>query len=157
MPSPYQLRPATEEDFAWLWELKRQTMRIYVEQTWGSWDDGVQDIYFRQGFLPEKLRIIRAGNDDAGMLEVERSPHEIYLCRIEILPKFQSLGLGSAILGDLIAEARQRRVPLRLQVLKVNPARRLYERLGLRAAGETATHLQMELAGRGTGGRQSAV
>jgi ribosomal protein S18 acetylase RimI-like enzyme len=30
-----------------------------------------------------------------------------------------------------------------LQVLKVNPARRLYERLGFRVTGETPTHFLM--------------
>ena len=31
-----------------------------------------------------------------------------------------------------------------LQVIKVNPARRLYERLGFRAIGETETNYQMQ-------------
>jgi len=145
---PYALRPVTEDDYAWLWELKQRTMRAYVEQTWGTWDDGVQDIFFRQGFFPEKLRIIVVGGRDAGLLEVDRPGHEIFLLRIEIAPEFQNRGLGSAVLGDLAAEARAARLPLRLQVLKVNPARRLYSRLGLRAVGETATHVQMQLDGR---------
>jgi ribosomal protein S18 acetylase RimI-like enzyme len=146
MPPPiYCFRPATEEDFSWLWELKKQTMRPYVEQTWGPWDDGVQDIFFRQGFFPEKLQIVRVNDRDAGLLEVERDGRGIFLSRIEIAPEFQGRGLGTAIVRDLADEARRQRVPLQLQVLKVNPARRLYERLGLRVVGETSTHLQMQL------------
>jgi GNAT superfamily N-acetyltransferase len=145
---PYALRPVTEDDFAWLWALKQRTMRAYVEQTWGAWDDGVQDIFFRQGFFPDKLRIIVAAGRDAGLLEVERLSNEIFLKRIEIAPEFQGRGLGSAVIGALAAEARAARLPLRLQVLRVNPARRLYARLGLRAVGETATHVQMQLDGR---------
>lgn len=52
------------------------------------------------------------------------------------------------MVGDLAAEARAAGLPLRLQVLKVNPAMRLYARLGLRIVGETATHLRMQLDGR---------
>jgi hypothetical protein len=37
-------------------------------------------------------------------------------------------------------------VPLTLQVLKNNRARRLYERLGLTAIGETPTHILMSTA-----------
>ncbi len=149
MPPPaYTLRPATEDDYDWLWALKQRTMRVYVEQTWGHWDDGVQDIYFRQGFFPEKLAIVVVGGRDAGLFEVERSVQEIYLRRIEIAPEFQRRGLGTALITALAAEARARRVPLRLQVLKVNPARRLYERLGLQIVGETRTHAQMQLNGR---------
>ena len=147
-PAPYTLRPVTEEDYAWLWQLKQRTMRAYVEQTWGTWDEGVQDIFFRQGFFPEKLRIIQAGGRDAGLLEVEQNSHEVFLLRIEIAPEFQGRGLGSAVIGELAATARAARLPLRLQVLRVNPARRLYARLGLRVVGENATHVQMQLDGR---------
>jgi ribosomal protein S18 acetylase RimI-like enzyme len=107
---PYTLRPVTEDDYAWLWQLKQRTMRAYVEQTWGTWDEGVQDIFFRQGFFPEKLRIIQAGGRDAGLLEVEQNSHEIFLLRIEIAPEFQGRGLGSAVIGDLAAAARAARV-----------------------------------------------
>jgi ribosomal protein S18 acetylase RimI-like enzyme len=144
-PSPYTLRPVTEDDFAWLWSLKRQTMRSYVEQTWGVWDDGVQDIYFRQGFTPSKLRIIRVDGHDAGRLEVERCDRELYLCGIEIAPEYQRKGLGTAVIRDLAAEAQAARMPLRLQVLKVNPAQNLYNRLGFRVVEETPTHWRMQL------------
>ena len=34
-----------------------------------------------------------------------------------------------------------------LRVLRVNPARRLYERLGFEVTGESPTHFEMEHAG----------
>ena len=147
-PPSYALRPVTEDDYDWLWALKQRTMRGYVEATWGAWDEGVQEIFFRQGFFPEKLQIIVAEGRDAGLLEVERNLYEIFLRRIELAPECQGRGLGGAVVGDLAAEARARGRPLRLQVLKVNPAQRLYARLGLRVVGETATHRQMQLDGR---------
>jgi ribosomal protein S18 acetylase RimI-like enzyme len=144
-PSSYSLRAVTEDDFAWLWTLKLRTMRGYVEQTWGAWDEGVQDIYFRQAFTPSKLRIILVEGRDAGRLEVERLDRELFLCGIEIAPEFQRQGLGTTIINDLAAEARASRVPFRLQVLKVNPAQKLYQRLGFQIVGKTPTHLRMQL------------
>lgn len=44
---------------------------------------------------------------------------------------------------DLIAEAERLRIPVTLQVLKVNPALRLYERLWFRVTGDTESHHQM--------------
>ncbi len=44
---------------------------------------------------------------------------------------------------QLLASADSRGVPVRLRVLKVNPARRLWERLGFRVARETETHYEM--------------
>ena len=45
-----------------------------------------------------------------------------------------------------IEEADERGVPIRLQVLKVNPASDLYERLGFRKIEVTETHIRMERA-----------
>jgi hypothetical protein len=43
-------------------------------------------------------------------------------------------------------ESDQTQLPVKLRVLKVNPARRLYERLGFIHKGETPTHYLMERA-----------
>ena len=49
-PAPaYTLRPATAEDYAFLYDLHVATMKEYVAQTWG-WDDAVQ-----QRDVPRKL------------------------------------------------------------------------------------------------------
>jgi len=48
----------------------------------------------------------------------------------------------------VLAEGRRHNLPVRLQVLKVNRARKLYERLGFEACGESETHVHMERAGR---------
>lgn len=44
------------------------------------------------------------------------------------------------MVGDLLAEAAAAAIPVELQVLKVNPARSLYERLGFAVFDETETH-----------------
>jgi ribosomal protein S18 acetylase RimI-like enzyme len=140
---PYSLRPVSDADADWLWALKQATMQAYVEQTWGRWDETEQAERFRQSFLPEHVQIIVVEGREMGLLHVERSPEEIFLVNLQIAPEFQRRGLGTEVMHALMAEARNRGVPLRLQVLKVNPARRLYERLGFTVTGETATHWLM--------------
>jgi ribosomal protein S18 acetylase RimI-like enzyme len=139
----HSLRAVSDADYLWLWSLKRATLKAYVEQTWGKWDDTDQAERFRQGFDPLHVHIIVIEGQDAGLLHVERSPEEINLVNIQIAPEFQNRGLGTEVMHALLAEARRDRLPLRLQVLKVNPARRLYERIGFALAGETDTHYQM--------------
>lgn len=138
----YTLRQATAADYDFLWWLHAATMREYVAQTWG-WDEARQAAYFRAHFNPAGSQIIVLDGQDAGLLVVERRPAEIFLSAIEILPAWQGQGLGTMVLGDLLAEAARERLPVRLQVLKVNPARHLYERLGFAVTGETATHDQL--------------
>lgn len=138
----YTLRQATATDYDFLWRLHIAAMREYVAQTWG-WDEARQAAYFRAHFNPAGSQIIVLDGQDAGLLVVERRPAEIFLSAIEILPAWQGQGLGTMVLGDLLAEAAHKRLPVRLQVLKVNPARHLYERLGFAVTGETATHDQL--------------
>ena len=38
----YELRDATAADREWLYQLNRATMRDYVVQTWGAWDEAFQ-------------------------------------------------------------------------------------------------------------------
>ena len=46
--------------------------------------------------------------------------------------------------SDLIQKCARKKVPLRLQVLKTNPALRLYQRLGFATTGEDQMYIQME-------------
>ncbi len=117
-PPRYRLRPATAGDFAFLHVLHVVTLKGYVTQTWG-WGDAAQAARFRDGFRPEASQIVL------------------------IVPEQQGHGIGAALIGDVLAEAARAGVATRLQVLRVNPARRLYERLGFAIEGETSTHYPM--------------
>lgn len=137
------LRQAKEADRDWLWQTKSRCLRRYVEQTYGPWDEDVQRARFDASFEPTEIQIVSVDGRDAGFLATRRQPDEIQLFNIMIAPEFQNRGIGSAVLKELLAEARGRGVPVRLQVMKVNPARGLYERLGFSVIEENATHFRM--------------
>lgn len=118
-------------------------MQAYVAQTWGQWDEAWQSQYFRQHFKPSAHQIIVLHGQDIGAISVVRRDTDIFLGTIELLPAHQGQGIGTQLIKALIDEAHQKGIPLTLQVLKVNPARRLYERLGFSIIGETTTHYQM--------------
>ena len=136
-------RQATAADRDWLWETKSRCLRGYIEQTYGPWDEDIQRARFDASFEPGEIQVISFGGRDAGFTALRREPKEVQLFNIMIAPEFQNRGLGTAVLRDLLAGARRRRIPVRLQVMKVNPARRLYERLGFVVTEETATHFRM--------------
>lgn len=146
----YILRTATRADFEFLYRLKKACLKEYVAATWG-WDESYQKSHFSQHFEPAKIQIIVVDGHDVGQLSVEKRPGEIYIGEIYILRIYQGQGLGTIILQDLIAEAKTQRSTVSLQVLRVNPARKLYERLGFRIVAQNETHYQMEIKqGRGT-------
>ena len=138
----YSLRPVIDADYEFLARLHEATMKETVSQIWG-WDDERQAAYFREHWNTANRRVIVVDGLDAGVLEVERRPDAIWLANIEIAPEYQGRGLGSAIIRDLLTEARARGVPLTLQVNRVNRARALYERLGFVETGRTETHYLM--------------
>ena len=52
-----RLRQAKEEDYKFLYELKRKTLKEYIAKTW-SWDDEWQEMYFSKNFHPNLINII---------------------------------------------------------------------------------------------------
>ena len=112
-------------------------------QTWGKWDEEWQSARFRDNFDPSDYQIIVVDGRDAGEIILADRESELYIASILILPEYQGHGIGTAIIRDILARADQRGLPVALQVLKVNPARRLYERLGFAVIGETDTHYLM--------------
>lgn len=132
----YTLRPATLADYDFLYALHCACIRDYVEPIWG-WHEGWQAEYFRQKFDPRQRRVIVIEGRDAGVLVVEERENELYLALIEILPAAQGRGVGTAILIDLMAQARREGKPVTLDVLETNrPAQQLYERLGFQVVGQ---------------------
>lgn len=141
----YALRQATDADYAFLYDLHRATMKEYVAQTWG-WDEASQAAMFKDRFDPTHYQIIVVDGRDVGSLSVERRADALDLSNVWILPAYQGRGLGTAAISAILEQARADGLPVTLGVLKVNPARRLYERLGFVITGETTTHYLMSTA-----------
>jgi ribosomal protein S18 acetylase RimI-like enzyme len=149
---PIGLRPATESDIEYLYALHVATMREYVERTWG-WDEAFQEARFRGNYVPAETQIITFGGRDVGMLSIEERDPDLFLRSIEIDPQYQHQGLGTAIIAKIIADGIRKKKPVFLHVLRANPAKRLYDRLGFSVVAETSTHLHMRttLSEDGTG------
>ncbi len=125
------LRPAAFADSEFCYQLHRAAMGDYIASIWG-WDEQVQRDFHTRAFNPGRWQIITADGADAGMLDIEHRPGEIYLSRIEICPDHQGHGIGTRLISALIDEARRKGQDLVLDVLAVNHrAQALYQRLGM--------------------------
>ncbi|MFN2188210.1 MAG: GNAT family N-acetyltransferase [Candidatus Promineifilaceae bacterium] len=141
----YSLRPAVEEDFDFLYNLKVACLKDYVTETFG-WDEEYQQRRFKDYFDPTSTEIIVVNDQDVGQISLVDLDDELFISGIYILPPWQNQGLGAMVLGDVISDAGQKGISVSLQVLKVNPARRLYERLGFTVYEENETHYKMRRA-----------
>lgn len=138
----FELRPATAQDHEFLWEVQRTALGPWVDATWG-WDEAFQRRYFDEHVDPRKHQIVRVEGTDAGFLSFEARSDHLYLANLALLPRFQRRGIGAELARFVIERAEEQGLPVRLQVLKANPARRFYERLGFSAYDETRTHFLM--------------
>ena len=123
-----------------MWRLHNAALKDYVTQTWG-WDEDWQKRNFAENFKPEKAKIIVFGEKEIGYWEVSEKETETVLISIRLLPEYQNRGIGTEIIKDLLSDSRK---PVRLQVLKVNPAQKLYKRIGFEIFDETDTHFLMK-------------
>jgi GNAT superfamily N-acetyltransferase len=137
-------RPATAGDLEFLYRLTRESLGPWVIQTFGPWDDAAQRERFFRETLVETHEVVERDGEPIGCLCTSIQPGALKLHRVFLLPAAQGRGLGTALVREVMAAARARGLPLRLRVLRVNPARNLYERLGFRVTGETETHFEME-------------
>lgn len=141
------LLPAVPEDIDFLYGLNRATMREYVVETWGRWDERWQEERYRQHFQPASCKIIVQEGQDVGVLASRKIETELVIVSIQLLPQHQGRGIGTSLIDVLFKEARDEGKRLTLQVLKVNDrARQLYERLGFSTVEETDTHYLMKAA-----------
>lgn len=124
-----RLRPATDEDREFIFSSYRATLRPYVEWAWG-WNEEFQSAGFWKHHPLEAFRVVMVASERAGAIHVEEQASLNFVRMIFLLPKFQGCGIGSALLRGEAERARGQGRPLHLKVIKVNPAKRLYERLG---------------------------
>lgn len=139
------LRPARRDDEDFLFGLHRCAMREYVEAVWG-WDEHWQRSHFARAYAPRRQAVIvrvDGGPRDIGRVSVTRHWNNFFLRDIELFPTERNRGIGSAVIGALLAVARKEHRSVELVVLKPNPAQRLYTRLGFRAVDDDGARIRM--------------
>ena len=138
------LRPATVDDSEFAYRTTRDTMREYALATWGAWNEEEARQRSSENIAAGATQIIEFEGTAIGIHVVKREPDCIRLLQIFILPEYQRRGIGTQLIERLLAGARRARLPLRLRVLRVNPAFALYRRMGFNVAEETPERYFME-------------
>ena len=133
--SGLHLRPATSADEAFLLGLRKQTMTEHLSRVGLDLDDE----HHRQRLLANYADacVICVADEAIGLCKAYRGETAWVLMQIQVAPAWQGRGVGADIITALIAQARQEGLPVSLSVLKGNPARRLYERLGFRVFAQS--------------------
>jgi GNAT superfamily N-acetyltransferase len=81
---------------------------------------------------------------DAGRLIVAELADEVLIVDVALLPAFRGRGVGTRLLAPLLAEADAAGRTVGIHVERLNPAQRLYERLGFVAGDDDGVYRKME-------------
>jgi ribosomal protein S18 acetylase RimI-like enzyme len=143
----------TEADRDFLLELYASTREEELAQV--GWDDAAkntflehqfsaQDLHYRSHYPGATLDVVEVDGERAGRLYVYRGTDDIRIMDIAVAPLFRGRGIGTALLVELMAEARSSGRSLSIHVEMQNAARSLYDRLGFVPTGEHGVYVLMK-------------
>jgi ribosomal protein S18 acetylase RimI-like enzyme len=146
-------RPITPEDEPFLYELYTSTRLDELATL--NWGQSKQDVFLKmqfnaqqnhyQSYLPHaNFDIVLLNTKPIGRLYLRKSEEEFHIVDIALLLLYREKGIGSALLESVLNEAAALRRPVRLHVVKTNPAISLYKRFGFYQTDDTGTHFKME-------------
>lgn len=155
------LRPVTPDDTDFLAAVYASTRMEELAVT--DWTDAqkagfcrmqfdAQDAHYRQHYPTAEFRVIleeTAPSSTAipipvGRLYVDRWKKEIRIMDIAILPAHRGKGIGTHLLTGLQQEAATAEKSLSIHVERLNPALRLYHRLGFQMIEDKGVYLLLE-------------
>lgn len=137
-------RAATEADIPALLALREATMRTHMLNSGADVSPDSMRARLLYGY--RHAQVLLHGDRIVGLLKLDRSGADHVVMQIQLAPELQGQGPGKALLQEYIAEARAADRDVTLHVLKANPARGLYERLGFVVEGEDDHEFHMRLA-----------
>ena len=140
------LRPALPDDEPFLLELRKATMTEHLARAGEPTGDA--EYCPRMVHRYDAARVVCVDGVAAGLLKAHRTDSEWVVVQLQIAPSLQRRGIGERVLCIVLDAAEAEALPVRLQVIKGNPAKRLYDRLGFEVVGEDDQHFHMRRAPR---------
>jgi GNAT superfamily N-acetyltransferase len=148
------LRPVEPDDDEFLLEVYAGTRKQELDQV--DWPEGQREQFVRWQFQMQRQEytqrypgarydLILVDGKPAGRMWVGVDESQIRLLDIAIVPEYQNQGVGTLLLGELMAEATRDAKPLRHMVFILNDnALRFYERLGFEVFEDLGGYKHMQ-------------
>jgi len=146
-------RPATDDDLPHLAQTYFSTRLEEVAQTrWPAADQvrflnhqfDAQHRHYRAHYPNAEWLVVERAGTAIGRLYIEEWEREIRLIDIALLPNARGGGIGQALIEDLLEDAAAKGKALSIHVERMNPAMRLYLRLGFVKVDEHGVYELME-------------
>lgn len=139
-----KLIPYNDIDYDFVYDVKKNAYKKYVEECWGSWNDEIQKELFEKfiNAVKDDAYIINYKGNNIGFYNGETLEDGSYeIGNICIIPEYQGKGFGTKILKDVMKIHKNQ--DLHIQYFKQNPVGKLYEKLGFVPNYEKEFHYVM--------------
>ena len=133
MPIQVGYRAVTAKDFEWLLSLRKVTMDPHLRASGLEPNESAHIDAVRTDY--DWTQIAVHEGQDIGMIRAVRLLPDWHLRNIQIVPEFQRQNLGTLLMEELLRDAADVSATVVLNLLNVNPAKHLYERLGFKIIG----------------------
>jgi ribosomal protein S18 acetylase RimI-like enzyme len=130
-------RPATTDDFAYLYDLCEITMRAHVELDLGDRFEQIARPTIQSLLRRNLFSKIYANDALVGAIAFECHDTHIQLEELYIEVARQGQGIGAMVMARLLEQSLSSCIPIRLHVLASNSAKAFYEKLGFSTTRST--------------------
>jgi GNAT superfamily N-acetyltransferase len=154
LPAGVTLRPISEADLPFLRRLYASTREEELaaivdwtpEQKNAFLDQqfAAQHAWYQEHYAGSTFDLVEVGGRPAGRLYVARWERELRLVDVALLPEHRGNGLGTALVSAVLGEATAAGKPVTIHVERMNPAQRLYRRLGFGLLEDKGMYLLLE-------------
>lgn len=142
-PSDVSVRPATEDDREFSYQVKKAAEGAYIAALWG-WDDERQRAWHTREWQEKRPDVVLYQGDRIGTIYVREEEDAICIGQFFIMPSYQNQGIGSELLRRAIAQADSLGLIMRLAFIEGNPVESLYLRFGFRVVEKKDKYYYME-------------
>lgn len=119
----------------WTTEQKESFLRMQFE---------AQTRYYIENYSGAEFQVILHDDQPVGRLYTHHKVDEIRIMDIALLPDHRGHGIGSTLLNEILKKGEAANLPVSIHVERMNPALRLYERLGFRLREDKGVYLLLE-------------
>lgn len=137
----FSRRVATQADLPFLLALRSESMGPHLAAAGIDRSDEAQLARVLHRF--DCAELLLADGVPVGLLKLARGPGEWRVLQIQLSATVRGQGLGRRVMEEVLADASLSGAMVTLTVLKANPAKALYERLGFTVVGEDEHEFHM--------------
>ncbi|ASY80201.1 GNAT family N-acetyltransferase [Pectobacterium polaris] len=136
------LHPATPQDEAFLFKLRRATMDEHLHKADVIADDSAH--WQRIKYHYNDAYIVLMESERIGLFKRHKGANEWTIIQIQILPAYQGQGIAAWLLHTFLRQADEANIPVTLSVLKGNRAITLYQRVGFKVVDSADGAVKMK-------------